>query len=213
MLSLSKHRQLFLPIKISKNMLKDLVNKNRSYRRFYQDHKIPYDLLKELINLARLSPSGRNLQPLKYFLSADEQTNANIYSTLSWAAYLKDWAGPEEGEKPTAYIVILGDTQLTTNFMCDHGIVSQSILLGAVEKGLGGCIFASINKAKLKELIKLDDHLEILLVIALGKPKEIVIVEEVKNNDIKYYRDEKQVHHVPKRSLDELILNKKDPTV
>lgn len=194
-------------------MIKDLISKNRSYRRFYQDHKISLEFLRDLVNLARLSPSGRNLQPLKYFLSADEQTNANIFSTLSWAAYLKDWNGPEEGEKPTAYIVILGDTRLTTNFMCDHGIVSQSMLLGAVENGLGGCIFASINKAKLKELIKLDDHFEILLVIALGKPKEIVVVEDVKDNDIKYYRDERQVHHVPKRFLDELIINKKDPTV
>jgi len=189
-------------------MIKDLVSKNRSYRRFYQDHKISYDFLKDLVNLARLSPSGRNLQPLKYFLSADEQTNAKIFSTLSWAAYLKDWNGPEEGEKPTAYIVILGDTSLTTNFMCDHGIVSQSMLLGAVENGLGGCIFASINKAKLKELLTLDDHFEILLVIALGKPKEIVVIDEVQDNDIKYYRDENQVHHVPKRSIEELIVNK-----
>ncbi len=189
-------------------MIKDLVSKNRSYRRFYQDHKISYDFLKDLVNLARLSPSGRNLQPLKYFLSADEQTNAKIFSTLNWAAYLKDWNGPEEGEKPTAYIVILGDTSLTTNFMCDHGIVSQSMLLGAVENGLGGCIFASINKAKLKELLTLDDHFEILLVIALGKPKEIVVIDEVQDNDIKYYRDENQVHHVPKRSIEELIVNK-----
>jgi len=189
-------------------MIKDLISKNRSYRRFYQDHKISYDFLKDLVNLARLSPSGRNLQPLKYFLSADEQTNAKIFSTLNWAAYLKDWNGPEEGEKPTAYIVILGDTSLTTNFMCDHGIVSQSMLLGAVENGLGGCIFASINKAKLKELLTLDDHFEILLVIALGKPKEIVVIDEVQDNDIKYYRDENQVHHVPKRSIEELIVNK-----
>jgi nitroreductase len=190
-------------------MIKELVSKNRSYRRFYQEHQISYVYLKDLVNLARLSPSGRNLQPLKYFLSADKETNEKIFSTLSWAAYLKDWNGPEEGEKPSAYIVILGDTRLTANFMCDHGIVSQSMLLGAVENGLGGCIFASINKAKLKELIRLDDHLEILLVIALGKPKEIVVVEDVKDNDIKYYRDEKQVHHVPKRSIDEIIINKK----
>jgi nitroreductase len=127
-------------------MLKDLILKNRSYRRFYQDHKITISDLEELVDLARLSASGRNLQPLKYFLSADSETNEKIFSTLAWAAYIKDWVGPEEGEKPTGYIIILGDTRLTNNFLCDHGIVSQSMLLGAVEKKLGGCIFASINR-------------------------------------------------------------------
>lgn len=190
-------------------MIKDLILKNRSYRRFFQEHAISFDFLKELVSLARISPSGRNLQPLKYWLSCDPETNEKIFQTLSWAAYLKDWNGPGEGEKPSAYIVILGDTRLTTNFMCDHGIVSQSMLLGAVEQGLGGCIFASINRKKLAELLKLDDYFEILLVLVLGKPKETVVIDDVKNDDIKYYRDEKQVHHVPKRSIDELILNKK----
>jgi nitroreductase len=190
-------------------MLKDLILKNRSYRRFYEEHKIAVEELKELVNLARLSASGRNLQPLKYFLSADEETNQKVFSTLAWAGYLKDWDGPEEGEKPSGYIVILGDTSLTKNYFCDHGIAAQSMLLGAVDKELGGCIFASIQREKLKQLLNLENHFEVLLVIALGKPKEKVVIEEVKNGDIKYYRDEKQVHHVPKRSLDELIISTK----
>lgn len=189
-------------------MLKDLVFKNRSYRRFYQDHKITVKDLKELVDLARLSASGRNLQPLKYFLSADEATNEKIFSTLAWAGYLKSWDGPEEGEKPTGYIVILGDTRLTKNYFCDHGIASQSILLGAVEKGLGGCIFASVQRTKLKELIALEDYFEILLVLAIGKPKEKVVIEDVKEDDIKYYRDSDQVHHVPKRKLGDIVLSK-----
>lgn len=188
-------------------MLKDLILKNRSYRRFYQEHKIKVEELKELVNLARLSASGRNLQPLKYYLSADEKTNEKIFSTLAWAGYLKDWDGPGDGEKPSAYIVILGDTQLTKNYFCDHGIAAQSMLIGAVEKELGGCIFASIQREKLKQLLNIDEHLEVLLVIALGKPKEKVVVEDVKNGNIKYYRDKNQVHHVPKRTLDELIIS------
>ncbi len=190
-----------------KIMIKDLILKNRSYRRFYQDHKISINDLKEMVELARLSPSGKNLQPLKYYLSADEETNEKIFSTLAWAGYLKDWNGPKEGEKPSGYIVILGDTRLTNNFLCDHGIVSQSMLLGAVEKGLGGCIFASIKREKLKELLNIEDHFDVLLVIALGKPKEEVIIEEVLNDNIKYYRDEKHVHHVPKRTLQEIIIS------
>jgi len=207
MLRLAQHDNFFYILQKKHIMLRDLVIKNRSYRRFYQEHKVTMDELKGLVELARFSASGRNLQPLKYFLSADNNTNEKIFSTLAWAGYLKDWDGPTEGEKPTAYIVILGDTRITNNFMCDHGIVSQSMLLGAVEKGLGGCIFASIKKEKLKELIQLDSHFEVLLVLAIGKPKEEVVVEDVSNDDIKYYRDENKVHHVPKRSLNELILS------
>ena len=146
---------------------------------------------------------------MKYFLSADKNTNEKIFSTLAWAGYLKDWDGPVKGERPSAYIIILGDTSLTNNFYCDHGIVSQSMLLGAVEKGLGGCIFASIKREKLKTLLNIENYLEVLLVIALGKPKEEIVIEDVMEDDIKYYRDEKQVHHVPKRKLRELIINNK----
>jgi len=188
-------------------MIQDLILKNRSYRRFYQDHKISIEELTELVNLARLSPSGKNLQPLKYFLSVDDVTNEKIFSTLAWAGYLKDWDGPEEGEKPSGYIIILGDTRLTKNFMCDHGIVSQSMLLGAVEKGLGGCIFGSIKREKLKELLKIENHFEVLLVIAIGKPKEKVVIEKVIDNNIKYFRDENQTHYVPKRNLKEIIIS------
>ena len=207
MLRLAQHDNFFISCRKKHIMLRDLVIKNRSYRRFYQEHKVTWDELKDLVELARFSASGRNLQPLKYFLSADEETNKKIFSTLAWAGYLKDWDGPTEGEKPTAYIVILGDTRITNNFMCDHGIVSQSMLLGAVEKGLGGCIFASVKREKLKELLQIDEHFEVLLVLAIGKPKEEVVIEGVINDDIKYYRDETQVHHVPKRLLDELIIN------
>ena len=188
-------------------MIKDLILKNRSYRRFYQDHKVTIEELKELVDLARLSASGRNLQPLKYYLSADEETNKKVFSTLAWAGYLKDWDGPEEGERPSGYIIILGDSRLTKNYFCDHGIASQSILLGAVEKELGGCIFASVKREKLKELLKIEDYFEVLLVLAIGKPKEKVVVTDVVDNDIKYYRDSTEVHHVPKRNLNDIIIS------
>jgi len=125
---------------------------------------------------------------------------------LTWAGYLKDWDGPAEGERPAAYIVIVGNRRLTQNFFCDHGIVAQTILLGAVEKDLGGCILAYINKQELKDLLNIERHFEVLLVIAIGKPKEQIVLEDVKEGNIKYYRDENGVHHVPKRSLDDLLL-------
>jgi len=187
--------------------LHDLILKNRSYRRFYEDHKISTETLRELVDLARLSPSGGNLQPLKYKLSSDAETNNKIFPCLAWAGYLADWPGPAEGERPSAYIIILEDSSIKKEVKNDQGIASQSILLGAVENGLGGCIIGSIKKEKLREVIKIPAHLEILLVIALGKPKEIVVIENLPTDgNIKYWRDENGVHHVPKRGLDEIVI-------
>jgi nitroreductase len=188
-------------------MIKDLIIKNRSYRRFYKDDPVSLETLRGLIELARLSASAANKQPLKYILSSDPQKNADIFQTLAWAGYLKEWQGPEEGERPAAYIIMLGDKTIAQSFGCDHGIAAQSILLGAVEKGLGGCIIGSIRRNELSQLLHIPDDYEILLVIALGKPKETVVIEPMPpDGDFRYWRDDQGVHHVPKRGLDEVIL-------
>jgi nitroreductase len=188
-------------------MLEDLIRKNRSYRRFHQDVPVDIETLRALVNLARLSASGSNLQPLKYILSCQPETNARIFPHTRWAGYLKDWSGPAEGERPAAYIVILGDTEIRQSFGCDHGIAAQSIMLGATERGLGGCMIGSIDHNGLRQMLDIPKQYEILLILALGKPKETVVLEEVApDGDIRYYRDAQGVHHVPKRSLNELIL-------
>jgi nitroreductase len=188
-------------------MLKSLILKNRSYRRFDERHKISREDLLDMIDAARLSASARNAQPLKYFLSFEPEQNERIFPNLAWAGYLQDWPGPEPGERPSAYIVQLSDTSLATNYFCDDGIAAQSILLTAVEKGLGGCIIASVKKESLARLLELPPHLKIIQVIALGRPVEQVVLEEMQDDDIKYWRDEKGIHHVPKRSLEELVIN------
>ncbi len=193
-------------------MLRDLIRKNRSYRRFHQDHPVGESTLRDLVDLARLSASASNLQPLKYILSADPATNGRIFPCLRWAAYLTDWRGPEEGERPSAYIVILKDTHISQAAGTDHGIAAQSILLGAAESGLGGCMIASIEKNELRRALGIPDHLEILMVLALGKPREEVRLEPLgPSGDIRYWRDESGVHHVPKRSLDDIIIAKGEP--
>lgn len=188
-------------------MIKELILKNRSYRRFYEDRTIKMETLRELVDLARLSPSGRNIQGLRYVLSNTKEQNDKIFENVFWAGYYKDWAGPEEGEKPSAYIVIVKDITLGAIAQQDEGISAQSILLGAVEQGLGGCIIGNINRKDLTESFNLAHKYEIALVLALGYPKEEIVIEDMNDNgDVKYWRDENKVHHVPKRSLDDLIL-------
>ena len=191
-------------------MLRDLVLKNRSYRRFCEEVSIELETLRELVDLARLSASAMNMQPLKYVLSCEPQKNALIFSRLGWASYLKGWPGPGDGERPSAYIIVLGDTEISRAFGCDHGIAAQSILLGATERGLGGCMIATVKRQELSRALDIAPRYEILLVIALGKPGETVVIEEVgPDGDTKYWRDSQGVHHVPKRALDDIIIGQK----
>ena len=188
-------------------MIRDLILQNRSCRRFHQEVAIERETLRELMDLARCSASGSNRQPLKYILSCDREKNALIFPHLGFAGQLKDWSGPPEGERPSAYIIILGDTEISKSFGCNHGIAAQSILLGAREKGLGGCMHGSAKKDELRKALNIPPRYEILLVLSLGKPKETVVLEIVgPDGDFKYWRDEGGVHHVPKRSLNDIII-------
>lgn len=162
----------------------------------------------ELVDLARLSPSAANLQPLKYILSCEPKKNSKIFPNLKWAGYLKEWPGPKEGERPPAYIIILGDTELCKKFDCDHGIAAQSILLGATEIGLGGCMIGSIDREGLRKTLNIPSRYEIFLVLAIGRPNEKVEIETAApDGNIKYWRDGESTHHVPKRKLEDIILD------
>ncbi|QSX09028.1 nitroreductase family protein [Alkalibacter rhizosphaerae] len=189
-------------------MIRDLILKNRTYRRFYQEVKLDRETIMEWIDLARLSSSAANKQSLKYIISTDEEKNEEIFKNIRWAGYLKDWPGPEEGERPSAYIVMLGDRSISENYFWDPGIACQSILLSATEQGFGGCMFGSANEEGIRGVFAIPPQYEVILVIGLGKPKETVVLDEVeKDGDIKYWRDPQQVHHVPKRKLEDIILD------
>ena len=187
-------------------MLKELLLKNRSYRRFYQSVRISWQELTDLVDLTRYCASGRNAQALKYKIVEDDVLCDQVFQNLAWAGYLKDWDGPEEGERPAAYLVQLLDTSIVENCLCDDGIQAQTILLGAVEKGFGGCIIKSFKNDALRNVLQLPEHLKIMYVIAFGKPKETVVLEEMKDGDYKYWREADGSHHVPKRRVEDLIV-------
>ena len=181
-------------------MLRDLILKNRSYRRFHQD-RIPVQTLRELVDLARQSASGSNLQPLKYILSCDPEKNSIIGPSIGLGG------NPPQEERPTAYIIILGDKTIRETFGCDHGIAAQSILLGAAEKGLGGCMVGNVKRDDLRKALSIPDNLEILLALAIGKPKETAVIDMVGDDGaVKAYWDAQGIRHVPKRSMDSIIV-------
>jgi len=189
-------------------MFKELVLNNRSYRRFYENEKIEYDILVDLIDCARNTAASVNFQVLKYKLINDGTNGKKVFDCLAWAGLLKEWKGPEEGERPSAYVIILSDKEISTAKPIDVGIAAQTILLAATEKGYGGCMFGSVKREKIAEEFGIDlERYSIELVIALGKPKETVkLVEIPESGSTAYYRDENGVHYVPKRSLEEIII-------
>ena len=196
-------------MKIEFEILKELLQKDRSIRRFDESKSIKKETLTSLIDLCRYCASGRNLQPLKYKIISEKDMNEAIFPWLGWAGYLKEWPGPEEGERPTAYLIQCLDKNITENLLCDDGLQLQAITLGAIAQGIGACIIKSFNSKKIREILDLPDNLEITYIVALGYPVEKVVIEEMDSNledGFYYYRTEDKVHHVPKRNLKELIL-------
>lgn len=185
----------------------DIVLKNRSYRAFDERREVTREELEYLVSLARVTPSAVNRQPLKYFLSCGNETNAKILPLTAWAGLLKDVKLPPEGGRPAAYIVICVDQRIAKNADKDVGIAAQTMLLGAADMELGGCMIGAFDPAKIHAALGLAEYLAPSLIIALGKPDESVKIVDVQGDETAYYRDEKGAHFVPKRTMDELIVN------
>jgi nitroreductase len=187
-------------------MFKDLVKKTRSYRRYDNTYEIADEVLMDLIDTARLTASAANRQPIKYLISNKKEHNDKIFPCLGWAGYLQDWAGPTTKEQPSAYIILFTEMQFSPHLSFDPGIVAQTIMLAAADKDLGSCMIASVNKNKLKKVVNLALEYEVLLVIAIGKPNETIVLEDVgADGSIMYWRDENSTHYVPKRKLQDIV--------
>jgi nitroreductase len=188
-------------------MFRDLVLANRSFRRFHGDYVITREALMELVDLARCSASTSNTQALRFYLSCEPDKNALIFELVRFARKDPKVPYPPEGERPSAYIIILGDKEIRETFAPDHGIAAQTILLGARERGLGGCMVGLVAKNEMSAAFQIPSRYQILLVVALGKPKEEVVLEELPpGGSFIAYWDAAGVRHVPKRSLDDIIV-------
>jgi len=185
----------------------DLVFRTRSCRRFRERKRVDRQMLVDLVNLAREAGSAGNRQPLRYMIFRSEEDCARIFPHLKWAGLLTDWFGPAEGERPAAYILVLNKKADGGMPQCDAGIAMQTLLLGAVARGLAGCMLGSIDRSRLIPVCNVPDGMELLYVIALGYAAETVVLEEAVDGNINYYRDANEIHHVPKRPLREVLLS------
>jgi len=186
----------------------ELVQKTRSCRRFEQK-QLPENFLEYLVEIARVCPSGRNLQPLKYMTINDKELMEGLYPHLRWAGSLKDWDGPVESERPTAYVALILDKTLSTSAGQDTGITAQTMQLAAMDQGIGSCMIGAFIKDEVHSTLGLDETQDVQLILALGYPKEKRVIVDVEDESkVSYYRDADQTHYVPKRKLESLILKK-----
>lgn len=191
-------------------MLIDLLKQNRSYRGYDEAYRVSRAVLEELIGCTRYAASSVNIQPLKYLAASEPETVSRIQPLTHWAGRLKELHLPREGHRPTAFIVICQDMSVSdspTMFQRDIGIAAQTILLAATEKGLGGCMIGSFEKNALKKTLSLPERIEPMMVLAIGKPDETVLLTGLgPDGSTDYYRDENDVHYVPKRALKDILL-------
>ena len=190
-------------------MLKDLLEKNRSYRGYDETRKVTEEELRELVACTRLCPATANVQPLKYFLAWEPEVVKKIQPLTKWAGALPQLHLPAEGKCPSGFIVICQDTRISENltaYLLDVGITAQTMLLAAVEKGLGGCMIGSFHAQNIREILNLDKSYVPMLVVAIGEPQEKIVLEDVEPEEsTNYYRDEQDVHYVPKRKLKDIV--------
>lgn len=184
-------------------MICEKIASRRTIRKFVQED-VPREVLLKCVDAARLSPSGANRQPLKYVVVNDLKLIKEVFGTLKWAGYLPGYQ-PGDLEMPRAYIVMLLDKSISESFGHDAGIAAMSISMVAHDEGLGSCILGSVNREKLKPVLKVPEGFDIVLVVALGYPAEKPVADVVKDGNIKYWLDENRVLHVPKRSLEEIV--------
>ena len=188
------------------SFIKHLATTTRTYRRFRRIYPAAPELMTQWGDIARVSASAGNKQPLRYRIVTDKEQCAQIFETLTWAAALPDWDGPESGQRPTGYIIMATDSETFKGelWRFDAGIAAQTIMLSSTEEGFGGCIMLSFKRGELKKILSMPEDLEPVLVLALGRPIEDIRLVDAVQGDTTYYRDEQQVHYVPKRKLEDI---------
>ncbi len=193
-------------------MILELAMKNRSYRGYDESYRFTKEELMELVNVTRFAASSVNRQPFAYYIAWEKDEVDKIQKLTKWARGLPQMTLPHPGMCPTGWGIVLHNTDWAPNverFRQDRGIVAQTLLLAAAEKGLGGCMIGNYVADDVKAALDLPENMVPVLLIALGKPAEEIVITEVgEDGNVNYYRDENDVHYVPKRKLEDIILTR-----
>lgn len=182
----------------------DAIRARRTIRLYLQEPIAP-ETLRELVDAARVAPSGANMQPLEYIVVRDPEVCAQVFPTLAWAGFVAPRRDPPETKRPVAYVVVLTNRQIRpSGGEADAAAAIENLLLAAWEKGIGGCWIGSVKRDELRSILRIPEHLEIDSVVSLGYRGEDPVMEEM-TESARYYLDDQDVLHVPKRRLNDIL--------
>ncbi len=182
----------------------DIIRARRTIR-FYEQRAIPVNDLRELVEAARLAPSGGNVQPLEYVVVHDEEVVSQTFPTLAWAGNVAPRRNPPEGKRPVAYVVVLINREVrSSGGEHDAAAAIENLLLAAWEKGIGGCWIGSVDRDEVRGIHGIPDHLATDSVVSLGYPAEQPVAEDT-SESVEYYLDEADTLHIPKRRLADIL--------
>lgn len=184
--------------------LYDLIISRRSIRQF-QRKPVSQDILRDIVNAARLAPSAANRQPLEFIVVDEESKRMEIFPCLKWAGYITPEGNPKPGQEPQAYVVVLVNTHIRNKgFQWDAGAAIENMILTAWEKGVGSCWIISVDKDRVKSAMNVPPDYEVDSVIAFGYPAEAPVIEDLQDS-VAYWKDKDGCLHVPKRKLGDVI--------
>lgn len=182
----------------------DAITRRRTIRKFHQQD-VGVEILKKLVDAARLAPSGANLQPIEYVIVSRRSLREKIFPCLRWAGYIAPQGNPQPDEEPMAYIIMLVNTRIKErDYQYDVGCAAENIALAAIDENLGTCLMGAIERERISQILSIPDYYIVDLVISLGYPKEEPVVEDLRES-VRYYKDSRGVLHVPKRKLKEIV--------
>lgn len=191
------------------NEIMALLEGRRTYRRFDEGRQIPEEVIADMKKAAQLSSSAMNRQPLRYIYIRTPETVNAVFGITSWGGALPDGAGrPKEGERPTLFVAILSEKSLQTKFTpFDEGLAASNLTLAAYAHGVGSCILGSVKIDALRELLKIDESLDVSCVIGFGYPAhKSSIVEVDAGEKLSYYLDKNRDYVVPKKKIEDVTI-------
>ena len=177
------------------------IEERRSIRKF-EDRPVPADILDQIIEAARLAPSGTNRQPWRFALLQESQREkiasavvqpfvveapAVFVCCLDHRAYLRSHVEDRMKELVRAEVISeeaagyiyqrrmpeqVEEVRLPASAYIDLGIAVQNMVIAAASLGLGSCWVRLFNQEQVQQSLALPDHMEALVLLPVGYPAQ-----------------------------------------
>ena len=159
----------------------------RAVRDFDPDRPIPDEALARILDAGRRAPSSKNTQPWEFVVVTDRDRLRALSRTGRYAGHL---AGAT-----LAVVFVTADPanpEALAKVLYDVGHATQSMMLIAVELGIGSVHAAIYDRAKAAEILGLPSDRRCDFALSLGYPARIGLLDAPRRK-------------VPRRALEEIV--------